>query len=92
MKRVKEYYLRHQNEGRCDSPLVFYFLKYDPAFGKSELRRNLSTIGAQPNCYNMQSRFRDLGGYAWSEALERLIVEYLSSPDMRIKKRRMGTW
>jgi HEAT repeat protein len=64
---------------------VFYFLKNDPAFGESELRRNLSTAVAQPNCYNMQSRFRDLGRYAWSEALERLMIEYLSSPNMGIK-------
>jgi hypothetical protein len=84
-KRVKKYYLQHQNDSRCDSPLVFYFLKYDPAFGESELRRNMSTTGGRPNCYNMQSRFRDLGRYAWSEALERLMIEYLSNPNMGVK-------
>ena len=84
VKRVKKYYLEHENDSRCSSPLVFYFLKYDPKFGERELRRDLSTGGAQPGCY-METRFRFLDKYAWSEALERLMIEYLSGPNPRIE-------
>ncbi len=84
VKRVEKYYLEHENDSRCASPLVFYFLKYDPKFGERELRRDLSTGGAQPGCY-METRFRFLDKYAWSEALERLMIEYLSGPNPRIE-------
>jgi len=86
VKRVEKYYLQHENDSRCASPLVFYFLKYDPAFGERELRRNLSTTGGQPTCYDMELQFRDLGRYAMSDTLERLMIEYLSSPIARIER------
>ena len=68
------------------SPLVFYFLQHDRAFGERELRRNLSTTGGFPACYDIGFQFLGLGRYAMSPALERLAIEFLASPAVPIKR------
>jgi hypothetical protein len=86
VQRVEEAYsLRGERSRNCISPLVFYFLRYDPAFGESELRRILSTKPAYPMCWNVSFQARDLAQYAMSPALERLAIEYLSSGVAGIK-------
>jgi hypothetical protein len=86
VERVKRAYLQRnadldrQKLPHCMSPLVFYFLKYDPAFGERELRGNLSAAGGWPACYDIGFQFLGLGRYAMSPALERLAIEYLASP------------
>jgi hypothetical protein len=86
VERVKRAYLERNAEldrqklQHCMSPLVFYFLKYDPAFGERELRSNLSAAGGVPACYDIGHQFLGLGRYAMSPALERLAIEYLASP------------
>jgi hypothetical protein len=83
---IEQAYLRMRPKAACASPLVFYFLRYDPAFGEPELRRNLSTPGGPPVCYDLGFQFLELGSYAMSPALERLAIEYLSSPHVPIKR------
>ena len=51
-------------------PLIYYFLKYDPAFGKRELRRQTAKKSSLP-AYD--------GSWAQSPALERIAIEFLSS-------------
>jgi hypothetical protein len=92
VERVKRAYLQRnadldrQKLPHCMSPLVFYFLKYDPAFGERELRGNLSAAGGWPACYDIGFQFLELGRYAMSPALERLAIEYLASPAVPIKR------
>ncbi len=86
VKRVEKYYLQHENDSRCASPLVFYFLKYDPKFGGAT-RRDLSTGGAQPGCYRKPS-FAFSTSTPGAEALERLMIEYLLGPNPRIAQGR----
>jgi hypothetical protein len=86
VERVKRAYLQRnadldrQKLPHCMSPLVFYFLQYDPAFGERELRNNLSAAGGWPACYDIGFQVIELGRYAMSPALERLAIEYLASP------------
>lgn len=83
---IEQTYVRTRPKEACASPLVFYFLQYDSAFGEQELRRNLSTPGGPPVCYDLGFQFLELGSYAMSPALERLAIEYLTSPHVPIKR------
>jgi hypothetical protein len=93
VERVKRGYLQRnadldrQKLQHCMSPLVFYFLRYDPAFGERELRSSLSAAGGWPACYDIGLQFEGLGRYAMSPALERLAIEYLASPAAVLIKR-----
>ena len=80
----KAYQGRHLTN--CATPLVYYFLRYDPKFGETELRRSLSLASSYPACYDMGFQFQQLGEYAMSPALERLAIEYLKDPAVPIKK------
>jgi hypothetical protein len=92
VKRVERAYAERNREldrqklPHCMSPLVFYFLQHDPAFGERELRRNLSTTDGFPACYDIGFQFLGLGRYAMSPALERLAIEFLASPAVPIKR------
>jgi hypothetical protein len=92
VERVERAYVERNEEldrqklPHCMSPLVFYFLQHDPAFGERELRRNLSTPGGDPGCYDIGFQFLYLGCYAMSPALERLAIEYLASPSVPLKR------
>ncbi len=92
VERVERAYVERNQEldrqklPRCMSPLVFYFLQYDPAFGEREFRRSLSTPAGFPACYDIGALFGGLGRYAMSPALERLMIEYLASPSVPIKR------
>jgi hypothetical protein len=74
--------LDRQKLPHCDFPLVFYFLKFDPAFGEKELRKAF----AGGRCYDIASAFESLGPYAMSPALEKLAIEHLMSPVVPIKR------
>jgi hypothetical protein len=85
-QRVEDAYSRREERFRnCISPLVFYFLRYDAAFGERELRRIFSTKPAYPACWNVAWQARELGQYAMSPALERFAIENLSSGVVLIK-------
>jgi hypothetical protein len=92
VKRVQNAYLRHiqdldrQKLPHCAEPLVFYFLKYDPEFGEREMRRDLSSPPGFPACLDLGHQFQRLGRYAMSPALERLAIEFLSSPFVPVKR------
>lgn len=74
--------LDRQKLPHCSFPLVFYFLKFDPAFGEQELRKAFAT----GPCYDMGRAFESLGPYAMSPALERLAIEHLMSPIVPVKR------
>jgi hypothetical protein len=78
--------LGRQNLDQCCAPLAFYFLKYDPVFGESVLRHNLSNPGGPPARYDIGFQFLSLGAWAMSPALERLAIEFLSSSSVPVKK------
>jgi hypothetical protein len=92
MKRVEEKYLAHrtevakQNLPDCAGPLVFFFLKYDPPFGESQLRADFARAGAPPACYDVGFQFLALGKWAYSPALEKLAIESLKSDKVPVKR------
>jgi hypothetical protein len=92
LQRVKEKYLAHraevakQNLVDCAGPLVFYFLKYDPAFGARVLRAEFGRTGAPPACYDVGFQFLSLGKWAYSPALEKLAIESLNSDKVPVKR------
>jgi hypothetical protein len=67
-------------------PLVYYFLKYDPAFGETELRRSLNTPGGPPAQYDLGFQFLTYGAWAMSPALEHLAIGLLSSSSVPLKR------
>jgi hypothetical protein len=92
VQRVERAYLkRNQDFDRqklphCGGPLVYYFLKYDPAFGESELRSDFSRPALPPVCYDIGFQFLSLDRNAYSPALERLAIDLLNSPAVPIKR------
>ncbi len=90
--RVEQAYLRRNAEYdrqkllHCRGPLIYYFLKYDPPFGERELRKDIAQQSAPPACYDIGFQFSSLDGYAYSPALERLAIEFLSSPAVPVKR------
>lgn len=92
VKRVEDAYLARnkeldrQNLPTCAGPLAFYFLKYDPPFGERLLREDFAKPAAAPACYDIGFQFLQLGRWAYSPALERLAIESLTSPKVRVKQ------
>ncbi|MDP9170206.1 MAG: hypothetical protein M3N54_06295 [Acidobacteriota bacterium] len=87
----KAYLKRNQEQDRqnvphCGSPLIYYFLQHDPAFGEREFRREMRTPGRSPVCHDIGSQFRTLDRNAYSPALERLAIEFLTSPEVPVKR------
>jgi hypothetical protein len=71
---------------QCGSALVYYFMQDDPAFGAQELRRQIEAPDAPPVCYDIGFQLRTFSRYAYSEALEKLAIEFLSSPKVPVKR------
>lgn len=92
VERVERAYLkRNQDYDRqklphCGSPLVFYFLRYDPAFGERELRQDISATGAPPVCQDIGFQFLSLDRNGYSRALEKLAIELLTSSQVPVKR------
>jgi hypothetical protein len=92
VQQVEQAYLKRnadfdrQKLPHCGGPLVYYFLRYDPAFGEKELRGGLDQKGAPPVCYDIGFQFAGLDRTAFSPALERLTIEFLASPQVPIKR------
>jgi hypothetical protein len=92
VKRVEATYLawnagiQQQNVATCAGTLVFYLLKYDPPFGERLLRGDVAKPAAAPACYDIGFQFQSLGRWAYSPALERLAIEWLPYPDVRVKR------
>ena len=92
VKRVEGEYLARnaeiekQNLPTCVGPLAFYFLKYDPPFGERVLRQDFAKPAAPPACYDTGYQFRQFGRWAYSPALERLSIESLTFPNVRVKR------
>ena len=90
--QVEQAYLKRNAEFdrqkllHCGGPLIFYFLKYDPAFGERELRKDIVQPSAPPACYDIGFQFSSLDGNAYSPALERLAIEFLASPAVPVKR------
>jgi hypothetical protein len=92
VKRVEQGYVKRNGDldrqklPHCGGPLVFYFLQNDPAYGEGELRRELNRPGGAPVCYDIGAQFRELDQKAWSPSLEKLAIEFLSSPSVPVKR------
>ncbi len=91
VERVEQAYLKRnadldrQNLPHCGGSLIFYFLRYDPAFGEKELRGDIDKPGLWPACYDIGFQFQSLDRNAYSPALERLAIEFLGSPKVPVK-------
>lgn len=70
----------------CGGALVYYFLRYDPAFGEKELRSDMDKPAAYPACYDIGFQFQSLDQSAYSPALEKLAIEFLMSPKVPVKR------
>jgi hypothetical protein len=77
-----EAFLHRQNRPHCPGPILFYFLKHDPEFGEQVLKHAFENIA----CYDLAQAAQQLGEHAWSPALERLAIQYLTSPQVPIKR------
>jgi hypothetical protein len=92
VEQVEQAYLKRNAEldrqklPHCGGPLIYYFLRYDPAFGEKELRGGLNQPGAPPVCYDIGFQFSGLDRNAYSPALERLTIEFLTSSQVPIKR------
>jgi hypothetical protein len=92
VERVEKAYLkRNQEQDRqrlphCGGPLIYYFLQHDAAFGERELRGDMDRPAPLPACLDIGFQFRTLGRYAYSQALERLAIEFLASPKVPVKR------
>jgi len=92
VQRVERAYLKRNEEfdrqklPHCGGPLIYYFLKYGPAFGESELRSDFSKPALPPVCYDIGFQFRSLDRSAYSPALERLAIDLLTSPIVLVKR------
>jgi hypothetical protein len=87
----KAYWKRNQDQDRqnvphCGSPLIYYFLQHDSAFGERELRREIENPGRFPVCHDIGFQFRTLDRNAYSPALERLAIKFLASPEVPVKR------
>ncbi|HLK69176.1 MAG TPA: hypothetical protein VKU19_37340 [Bryobacteraceae bacterium] len=78
--------LDQQKLPHCGGPLVYYYLQFDPAYGEKMLRADFGKPAGAPACYDMGFQFRTLDRNAYSPALERLAVEFLSSPKVPVKR------
>ena len=69
----------------CGSPLVFYFLHYDPAFGERELRQDIDRTGTRTGCDNIGFLFQSLDRNTYTPAIEKIAIDLLTSPKVPIK-------
>ena len=92
VKQAEAAYEKHNTEldrqklPHCGGSLVFYFLKFDPAYGEKQLRRETDAPNEAPVCYDIGFQFHDLDSSAWSPALEKLAIEFLSDPKVPVKR------
>lgn len=92
VKQAEAAYEKHNAEldrqklPHCGGSLVFYFLKFDPAYGENELRHETGAPNEAPVCYDIGVQFHDLDSSAWSPALEKLAIEFLSDPKVPVKR------
>jgi hypothetical protein len=92
VQRVERAYQKRNEEfdrqklPHCGGALIYYFLKYDPAFGEEELRGDMDKSAPFPACYDIGFQFQSLGRNAYSPGLERLAIEFLTSPKVPIKR------
>jgi hypothetical protein len=92
VQRVERAYLKRNEEfdrqklPHCGGPLIYYFLKYDAAFGERELRSDFSKPALPPVCYDIGFQFSTLDRNAYSPALERLAIDLLTSPAVPVKR------
>jgi HEAT repeat protein len=92
VRRVEQAYLKRNAEfdrqklPHCGGPLIYYFLQQDPAFGEKELRNDIDKPGAFPACYDIGFQFQSLDRNAYSPALERLAIEFLTSDKVPVKR------
>jgi hypothetical protein len=92
VQRVEQAYVKRNAEFdrqkliHCGGPLIYYFLRYDPAFGEKELRRDLDQPGGPPACYDIGFQFNSLDQNAYSPALERVAIDLLTSPKVPVKR------
>jgi hypothetical protein len=77
---------QRRNLTQCATPLVYYFLRYDPIFGEKEWRRSFASTNSPPVCYDIGLQFQQLGRYAMSPALEGLAIEYLKHPAVTVRR------
>jgi len=87
--RVKKEYTQRKAAFKPTGPLdpiIYYLLKYDPAFAEKEMRRSLASPGGPPAQYDIAFQFYRLDRWAMSPALEHLAIELLSSPSVAVKK------
>lgn len=84
LKRNEE--LDRQKLPHCGGPLMYYFLRYDPAFGEKELRGDFDKPDLPPICYDIGFQFLSLDRNAYSPALERLAIALLTSPIVAVKR------
>jgi hypothetical protein len=92
VQRVEQAYVRRNEQfdrqklPHCGGPLIYYFLRYDPAYGERELRNDMEKPAAFPACYDIGFQFHALDRNAYSPALERLAIEFLASPKVPVKR------
>ncbi len=92
VRRVEQAYLKRnadfdrQKLPHCGGALIYYFLKHDPSFGERELRGDMDKPGAFPACYDIGFQFQSLDRNAYSPALERLAIEFLTSNKVPVKR------
>jgi hypothetical protein len=92
VQRVEQAYLKRNAEfdrqklPHCGGPLIYYFLQQDPSFGEKELRNDMDKPAAFPICYDIGFQFQSLDRNAYSPALERLAIEFLTSDKVPVKR------
>ena len=92
VRRVEQAYLKRnadfdrQKLPHCGGALIYYFLQHDPSFGERELRSDMDKPGAFPVCYDIGFQFQSLDRNAYSPALERLAIEFLTSNKVPVKR------
>ncbi|WP_031498943.1 hypothetical protein [Bryobacter aggregatus] len=74
--------LDRQKLPHCTHPLIFYFLKYDPDFGRQQLIQSFASCNYQ----SIVNGIDPLGRYAMSSALESIAIEQLPSGIVGIKR------
>ena len=98
VKQAEAAYEKHNAEldrqklPHCGGSLVFYFLKFDPAYGENELRHETGAPNEAPVCYDIGVQFHDLDSSAWSPALEKLAIEFLSDPKVPVNAALPKCW
>lgn len=80
--RVMHVYEARSSRPGCSLLLPFYFLKYNPSFGETELRRLLRN----PACQDLAHQLREVGAHGMSPRLEQIAISLLESPLVPVKR------